>query len=117
LTTHDEDTKEVLMATATIAGREVHIDDEGFMTEPGEWNEEIAAFLARQIGIEELTDGHWKVITFLREDFEAQGETATLRRVTTLEGTPTKALYSLFPKKPARKMAYVSGLPKPKGCI
>jgi len=105
------------MATATSAGHEVHIDDEGFMTEPAEWNEEIAAFLAAQIGIGELTDEHWKVITFLRDDFAAQGETATLRRVTTLEGTPTKQLYALFPKKPARKMAYVAGLPKPKGCI
>jgi len=104
------------MTTATIAGHEVDIDQEGFMTDPGQWNEEIAAFLAGQIGIE-LTDDHWKVITFLRSDFEEQGETATLRRVTTLEGTPTKQLYQLFPKKPARKMAYVAGLPKPKGCI
>jgi tRNA 2-thiouridine synthesizing protein E len=105
------------MATATIAGHQVEIDQEGFMTNPGEWNEEIAAFLAGQIGIGELSEDHWKVIKFLRADFEEQGETATLRRVTTLEGTPTKQLYQLFPKKPARKMAYVAGLPKPKGCI
>ncbi|NIR36944.1 MAG: TusE/DsrC/DsvC family sulfur relay protein, partial [Actinobacteria bacterium] len=30
---------------------------------------------------------------------------------------PTKSLFTLFPKKPAKKMAYVAGLPKPKGCI
>nr|NLD41405.1 TusE/DsrC/DsvC family sulfur relay protein [Actinomycetales bacterium] len=24
---------------------------------------------------------------------------------------------ALFPTKPAKKMAYVSGLPKPKGCV
>ena len=29
------------MAVATIAGREVHVDDDGFMTEYGEWNEEV----------------------------------------------------------------------------
>jgi tRNA 2-thiouridine synthesizing protein E len=104
------------MATATIAGHDVQINEEGFMTEPSEWNDEIAAALAGQIGIE-LTEEHWTVIRFLREDFEQQGETATLRRVTTVQGTPTKALYKLFPKKPARKMAYVSGLPKPAGCI
>lgn len=23
----------------------------------------------------------------------------------------------LFPKKPAKKMAYIAGLPKPKGCV
>jgi TusE/DsrC/DsvC family sulfur relay protein len=104
------------MPTANIAGREVHLNDEGFMTEPNEWTEEIAAFLASQIGLD-LTEDHWKVIRFLRSDFAEQGETATLRRVTTLAGVSTKDLYGLFPSKPARKMAYVSGLPKPKGCV
>ena len=64
-----------------------------------------------------MTDRHWDVIRFLREDFKAEGETATLRRVTTTGGIPTKELFVLFPKKPARKMAYVSGLPKPAGCV
>ena len=105
------------MPTQTILGREVHIDEEGFLTEPGEWDKEIAGFLATQIGIEDLSEEHWKVIDFLRSDFEEQGETATLRRVSTVGGVSTKQLYQLFPKKPAKKMAYVSGLPKPKGCI
>jgi tRNA 2-thiouridine synthesizing protein E len=30
---------------------------------------------------------------------------------------PTKDLYQLFPKKPAKKMSYVSGLQKPVGCV
>jgi tRNA 2-thiouridine synthesizing protein E len=105
------------MPTATIAGREVSLNDEGFMTDPGQWTEEIGATLARQIGIDPLTEEHWKVIRFLRSDFDAQGETATLRRVSTVAGLATKDLYTLFPGKPARKMAYVAGLPKPKGCV
>jgi TusE/DsrC/DsvC family sulfur relay protein len=105
------------MPTATIAGHEVHLNEEGFMTDPNEWSEDIAAVLARQIGIDPLTESHWKVIRFLRSDFASQGETATLRRVSTLAGLPTKDLYQLFPGKPARKMAYVAGLPKPKGCV
>ena len=105
------------MPTANIAGREVTLNDEGFMTDPAQWNEEIAAFLARQIGIDPLTEEHWKVIRFLRTDFGEQGETATIRRVSTMAGVDTKALYTLFPGKPARKMAYIAGLPKPKGCV
>ena len=42
---------------------------------------------------------------------------AALVRVSTQTGTPVKALFTLFPGKPAKKMAYVSGLPKPKGCV
>jgi tRNA 2-thiouridine synthesizing protein E len=104
------------VSLATIAGREVHVNDEGFMTEYDEWNEELAKQLAVNIGID-LSDQHWKAIRFLREDFEEQGETATLRRVSTVGGIPTKELFGLFPKKPAKKMAYIAGLPKPAGCV
>jgi len=104
------------MTVTTIGTTEVRIDAEGFLTSYDEWNESLAGQLAAQIGIE-LTDAHWKVIRFLREDFAEQGETATLRRVSTLAGVPVKELFTLFPGKPAKKMAYVAGLPKPVGCV
>ena len=104
------------MTTTTIAGKEVQVNEEGFMTEPAEWSEEIGTDLAKNIGIE-MTDDHWAAIRFLRSDFAEQGETPTLRRVQTAGGIPTKQLFKLFPKKPAKKMAYVAGLPKPKGCV
>ena len=104
------------MPVTTIANREVNIDAEGFMTEYDEWSEDIGERLAALIGIE-LTDEHRKVIDFLRSDFLEKGETATLRRVSTVGGIPTKNLFQLFPKKPAKKMSYIAGLPKPKGCI
>jgi len=104
------------MPTTTIDGHEVHVDEEGFMTEYAEWDETLGKALAAQIGID-ITDDHWKAIRFLREDFVAQGETATLRRVSTVGGIPTKQLFVLFPQKPAKKMAYVAGLPKPHGCV
>jgi TusE/DsrC/DsvC family sulfur relay protein len=104
------------MPVTTIAGSEIHVDDEGFLTEYDEWNEDLAAELAKAIGLE-MTPEHWKAINFLRSDFKEQGETATLRRVAVTGGIPTKELFTLFPKKPARKMAYVAGLPKPAGCV
>ncbi|HSO51113.1 MAG TPA: TusE/DsrC/DsvC family sulfur relay protein [Acidimicrobiia bacterium] len=104
------------MSLSLIAGREVHVDQEGFMTEYDEWTDELAETLAANIDVQ-LTDPHWKAIRFLREDFKAQGETPTLRRVTTVGGIPTKQLFELFPKKPAKKMAYIAGLPKPAGCV
>mgnify|MGYP003572464816 FL=1 len=104
------------MPTTTIANREVNVDDEGFMTVYDEWDEDLGAVLAGQIGIE-LTEDHWRAIKFLREDFATEGETPTIRRVSTIGGIPTKQLFMLFPKKPAKKMAYVAGLPKPAGCV
>jgi tRNA 2-thiouridine synthesizing protein E len=104
------------MTTTTIDGHTVHVDEEGFLTDPQEWDEQLAATLAAQIGIE-LTDAHWQAIRFVRDDHAAQGETATLRRISTVGGIPVKTLFQLFPQKPAKKLAYVAGLPKPHGCV
>ena len=119
------------MATETLAGTEVQVDDEGFFVDPKAWTEEMAKELAAHVGVDELTEDHWTVIKFCRTDFEAKGEsptlrrpaplerpcTMTLRRVSTEAGVPTKQLFQLFPKKPAKKMSYIAGVPKPKGCV
>ncbi|MFP5219783.1 MAG: TusE/DsrC/DsvC family sulfur relay protein [Actinomycetes bacterium] len=104
------------MPVVEISGRPVTVDDEGFLTEYDQWDEDLAKVLASNIGIE-LTDDHWKVIRFLRDDYREQGETATARRVQTVGGVPVKQQFVLFPNKPAKKMAYVAGLPKPRGCV
>ena len=105
------------MTTREIAGKTVEFDEEDFMTDPNEWDKDIAVELAKEIGIKELNGDHWKVIEFSRSDFEANGEAPGLRRITKAGGVPTKQLYKLFPKGPAKKIALVSGLGKPHGCI
>ncbi len=104
------------MPTATIGDRQVQVNDEGFMTEYDEWDEELARALAANIGIE-LDESRMKAIRFLRDDYRENGQTPTLRRVSTAGGFPTKELFKLFPKKPAKKMAYIAGLTKPAGCV
>jgi tRNA 2-thiouridine synthesizing protein E len=104
------------MPVATIADRSISVDPEGYLTEYSEWDHDLAVALAAQIGIT-LTDAHWQAIRFLRQDYADQGETATLRRVSTVGGIPIKTLFALFPQKPAKKMAYIAGLPKPHGCV
>jgi TusE/DsrC/DsvC family sulfur relay protein len=104
------------MTVTTIGTRQVHVDAEGFLTDYDEWNEDLARQLAAAIGIE-LTEAHLAVLGFLRADYAEQGETATLRRVSARTGVPVKQLFTLFPGKPAKKMAYIAGLPKPVGCV
>lgn len=105
------------MTTREIAGKTVEIDPEGFLTNPNDWTREMAEALAKEEGIEALTPGHWRVIEFCRADFQNQGEAPGLRRITKEAGVATKELYSLFPKGPAKKVARISGLGKPHGCI
>ncbi len=105
------------MPTTTIAGHAIDVNEEGFLTRPDQWSEDLAPELARLIGLDPLTDAHWRLIRFLRDDYAVKHETATLRRVSTQSGTPVKEIFTLFPGKPAKKLAYVAGLPKPKGCV
>lgn len=104
------------MPTTTIGDREIHVDAEGFLTSVDEWDADLADKLAALTGIE-LTDRHWEVIRCVRADFQTQHESPTVRRTSMLTGIPIKELFTLFPSKPAKKMAYIAGVPKPRGCV
>jgi tRNA 2-thiouridine synthesizing protein E len=104
------------MTTATIAGHDVKLSDDGFMTDPQEWTPEIAEELAARAGIT-LDERHWKVIEFCRRDAAEQGASPGLRRITSQTGISTKELYQLFPKGPGILAARISGLAKPKSCV
>jgi tRNA 2-thiouridine synthesizing protein E len=105
------------MPVREIAGVQVDFDDEGFMTNPDQWTEEIAKVLASEEGISELTEGHMKVINFIRSDFKEKGTAPTIRRMNKVGGIATKDLYDWFPQGPAKKAAKISGLGKPQGCV
>ncbi len=95
----------------------VSFNEEGFMTNPHEWTEELANALAVQEGIENLNEDHWKIINFCRETGLASGKSPTIRQITTGTGISTKDLFALFPKGPAKKVAKIAGLGKPEGCV
>lgn len=105
------------MPALEMKGTQVDLNDEGFMTDSSQWTPELAEALAEKEGIGPLTERHWKVITFCREDTAQNGQPPGLRRISKLSGVPTKEMYQLFPKGPGKLAAKVSGLPKPKACI
>jgi TusE/DsrC/DsvC family sulfur relay protein len=105
------------METVEISGIQVELDEDGNLKNLSDWTEEIAKELAKQEGIEELTDRHWIVIKFMRKVYEEKGDAPSIRKLTKESGVATKELYQLFPKGPAKKSARIAGLPKPKGCI
>ncbi len=105
------------MPTKTIAGKTVEVDAEGFLVNPDDWNEDIAKELAKEEGINELTETHWKVIHFMRQDYKERGQIPTIRRIKNAGGVPVQDLYKLFPDGPAKKAAKIAGLSKPQGCV
>jgi tRNA 2-thiouridine synthesizing protein E len=100
-----------------LADAPVDLDAEGFLTDPDQWNEQIAQEIATASRIAELTDRHWLVVRFMRDRYLATGEAPSIRSLGKESGVPVKELYQLFPKGPAKLAAKIGGIPKPKGCI
>jgi dissimilatory sulfite reductase related protein len=105
------------MTTALQAYGGVEVDAEGFLVDPAEWTSEIAATIAAENGIAELTPDHWQVVHFMRDRYLSQGTAPSIRALGKESGVSIKALYELFPKGPAKLAAKIGGIPKPHGCI
>ena len=104
------------MTTITLPP-DVELDGEGFFVDPGRWTEEMVPALAAKEGIDELADGHWQVIRFMRREYETKGAAPSVRALSKTSGVSVKELYELFPKGPAKTAARIAGVPKPHGCI
>lgn len=105
------------MSTAVLPNRTIEVDAEGFLQKPEQWSEELGIEIAREVGIDPLTDRHWQVIRFMRDRYLKTGTAPTIRTLGKESGVTTKELYQLFPKGPAKLAARIGGIPKPHGCI
>ena len=103
----------------TVNGVELETDNEGYLLEP-DYGEEVVRVIAAAEGIE-LTDAHWKVIGYLRDEYRENGHTPNFRNMLkgvadgVLPGADSKTLYDLFPMGPAKQGCKVGGLPQPLG--
>ncbi|MEN8226392.1 MAG: TusE/DsrC/DsvC family sulfur relay protein [Bacteroidota bacterium] len=98
-----------------IAGVNITMNDEGYFTDPQQWNEAVAEEIAKEEGIE-LTSKHFEVLNFLRNQFLA-GEGLTIRKVGNSGIVNIKELYQLFPGGPLKKSSRIAGIPKPSSCV
>ena len=105
------------MPTVNLAGKDIEVDEDGFVQDPEDWNEEVAAAMATDEGITELTDEHWKMINYLREYYLKFGIAPMIRKLCKDTGFKLKYVYELFPSGPAKGACKLAGLPKPTGCV
>jgi tRNA 2-thiouridine synthesizing protein E len=105
------------MTATMIADMSVDVDAEGFLTDPQQWNDQLAEQIARENGIAELSGRHWLVVNFMRERYLSSSTAPSIRSLGKESGVPIKELYQLFPKGPAKLAAKIGGIPKPRGCI
>lgn len=103
------------MGQVNIAGAVIDVNDEGYLNDPSQWTEDVAAVIAKEEDIS-LTDKHFEVLHFLREKHLA-GEQLTIRKVGKSGIVDIKGLYQLFPGGPLKKSSRIAGIPKPASCI
>ena len=103
------------MAEIKIAGVNITVNDEGYLTDTSQWNEDIAKEIANTEGIE-LTSKHWEVLNYLREQHNA-GAPLTIRKIGKSGIVDIKGFYDLFPGGPLKKSSKIAGIPKPASCV
>lgn len=100
---------------AVIANRPVEVNEEGYFIKPEQWDKEIAHAIAEEEDIA-LTDRHFEVINFIRDQFD-KGVALSIRRIGKSGVVDIKEFYALFPDSPLKKASRIAGIPKPASCI
>lgn len=99
------------MSQLQIGNSRIEVDPDGFLTQPDEWNEEIAAALAKREGLEPLSKSKLSILNFLREYFQKNHSFPILRYVCKKIGASSNCITEEFidPMKAWK----IAGLPKP----
>ena len=105
------------MSYVEISGKQIEVDEDGFIADPEVWNDDIVRAFAHLEGVEELTEDHWKVIHYLRDYWKKFGIAPMIRKLCKETGFKLGDIYKLFPSGPAKGACKLAGLPKPTGCV
>ena len=105
------------MATLSLGGKDLEIDEDGFIQDPEAWDDAVAVDLAQTEQVDELTEDHWKVVNYIRQYYLDFGSAPMIRKLCKESGFKLKVIYELFPSGPAKGACKIAGLPKPTGCV
>ncbi len=102
-----------------VNGKSVESTATGFLANQDDWDKSVAEAIAKEEGLE-LTQDHWDVIEYLRDQyFNHNGELPSNRHI--LKGmqdiwsgrkVDQKTLYDLFPGNPSKQAGKIAGLPE-----
>lgn len=102
-----------------INDRVLATDNEGFLLDPADWNEDVAAAIAADLGLQ-LNEQRWLVVRFVREYFEERQIVPEARTVLKAIGealgkehATRRYLYSLFPYGYGQQACKIAGMRKP----
>lgn len=102
-----------------VDGKSVETTPSGFLENIEDWSEPVAEVIAKEEGVE-MTERHWDVVKYLRDQFINNGGKLpnTRNMVKDLakkwddKSVNAKSLYDLFPGNPSKQAGRIGGLPE-----
>lgn len=99
-------------------GKSIETTANGYLVNAEDWSEDLAKFMADQESLP-LTDKHWDLINFLRDEYfnNNQNQPNTRNIVKAMsdkwgQKLGQKDVYELFPKDPSKQGGRIAGLPE-----
>ncbi len=100
-----------------VNGRTIETDDNGNLVNYQDWDKDVGQALAAIEAIE-LTQEHWDVLEYLRDEFQNNNGNQPMERQINKDmgkrwgkTVSSKDLYRLFPLAPSKQGNRVAGLP------
>ncbi len=100
-----------------VNGKTIPLNEAGYLENLADWNEDVARAIAVIEGIT-LTDKHWDVINYLRDEYMNNNQNQPMERVVLKDMAKkwgdkpsSKDLYQLFPLAPTKQGTKIAGLP------
>jgi len=101
-----------------VNGQAVETDANGYLTNVEDWNEDVAKAMAEHEGLS-LSERHWDLINFLRDEYINNGgnqpNTRNILKAMSAKWNAKlaqKDIYDLFPKDPSKQGGRIAGLPE-----
>ena len=99
-------------------GTSIATNEKGYLENLNDWSEELASHIAKTENLE-LTDRHWDLIKYLRDEYinNNQNQPNTRAIVKAMsdawgEKIKQKDVYDLFPGDPSKQGGKIAGLPE-----
>ncbi len=101
-----------------VNGKTIETTENGYLANLEDWTEDVSIAIAEKEGIE-LTDRHWDVINYLRDEYFNNNNNQPNNRTMVKamgkiwgEKINTKTLFDLFPGIPSKQGGKIAGLPE-----
>ena len=99
-----------------VNGKTIETDENGNLTDPSAWDEDVAKALAAQDNIE-LTQEHWDVVKYVRNETlngDEPNERGIMKAMGKLWGrkVSSKEMYEMFPEMPSKQGLKIGGCPQ-----